>query len=177
MNKKVITKDNLCLISQKLKSEGKKIVTTNGSYDLFHCGHIMSLEFSKSLGDILIVGVNSDSSVKSYKGDNRPIIPENERLYILSALECVDYVCLFDEVEIGKPLIELVKPHIHTTSSEWGENCPERKYIDLYDVKLVLIPRIIEISTTDIIKRILECIDSDSQFKSKTLDEKRAALV
>src|SRR3989338_3393543 len=84
-------------IARKAKRQGLKIVTTNGVFDLLHIGHIRNLEFAKSLGDILIVGVNSDASVRAYKGKNRPIVPEIERALIVASLKSVDYVFIFEE--------------------------------------------------------------------------------
>ncbi len=103
------TKEEIELISKRLKNQNKKIVFTNGCFDILHKGHVSYLNVAKSFGDILILGLNSDSSVKRLKGENRPINSEDDRAYILSALECVDYVVIFDE-DTPYELIKIVKP-------------------------------------------------------------------
>src|SRR3989338_4807015 len=96
-NKKITTLNKLISIVQKLKKQNKKIVTTNGVFDILHFGHVKYLEEAKKLGDILIVGVNTNASVKQNKGDNRPINDEKSRIGVLAALESVDYIFLFNE--------------------------------------------------------------------------------
>lgn len=105
------TQKDILTISQKYREEGKKIIFTNGCFDLIHSGHIKYLENAKEFGDILIVGLNSDQSVKLLKGNNRPINSENDRAYILAALKAVDYVVIFDD-ETPYELIKIIKPHI-----------------------------------------------------------------
>ena len=97
LNDKIVSLKKLKLIVNKLKKENKKIVTTNGVFDLLHVGHVRYLERARKLGDVLIVGVNSDSSVKTNKGDKRPINNEKSRLIVLAGIESVDYVFLFNE--------------------------------------------------------------------------------
>ena len=175
-NSKILSKNSLKEIVNHLRSLKRVIVTTNGSYDLLHCGHIKSLEFSKSLGDVLIVGVNSDKSVKAYKGKHRPLVPEDERAYMLASLSCVDYVCIFDEVEIGGSLVELVRPDIHTNSEEWGVECPEKPLLDKYNIKLELIPKFYNLSTTNIIDKIIAIGRDNGCVPSKTLEQQREIL-
>ena len=173
---KIVDKYNLVELVENVRNMGKTIVTTNGSYDLLHYGHVKSLEFSKSLGDVLILGVNSDESVRAYKGYDRPLIPEDERAYMLASLSCVDYVCLFDEIDVGGALIKLVKPNIHTTASEWGVDCPERPLLDKYKIRLELIPKFKKLSTTDIIDRIIDIGIKNGCVPSKTLEQQREIL-
>ncbi len=97
-------------ISEELKSKGKRIVFTNGCFDLLHAGHISFLETAKSFGDVLILGLNSDRSVTALKGEERPINIQADRAYILAALEAVDYVVIFDE-DTPYELIKAIKPH------------------------------------------------------------------
>lgn len=104
------TQKDILTISQKYREEGRKIIFTNGCFDLIHSGHIKYLENAKEFGDILIVGLNSDQSVKLLKGSNRPINSENDRACILAALEAVDYVVIFDD-ETPYELIKIIKPH------------------------------------------------------------------
>lgn len=104
---KIVDRESLSSLAEDLHEAEVRIVTTNGSYDLMHAGHAKALRWSSGLGDVLIVGVNSDASVRAYKDVNRPIIPQRERCYQVAALECVDYVCVFDEPEIGGPLLRV----------------------------------------------------------------------
>ena len=105
------THDEIVVLSAELKSKGKKIIFTNGCFDLLHAGHVRYLETAKSFGDVLILGLNSDQSVATLKGTNRPINTQSDRAYILAALEAVDYVVVFDE-DTPYNLIKAIKPHI-----------------------------------------------------------------
>ncbi len=115
----VLNRSDLRLDVQDLKRAGKKIVFTNGCFDLVHPGHIRLLEQARSLGDALIVGINSDSSVRKNKGAGRPVIPEGERAEILAAMAAVDYVVIFDE-PTPKELIAAILPNILVKGSDWG---------------------------------------------------------
>lgn len=174
MSEKILKIEDLESISLNLKRSQKIIVTTNGSYDLLHTGHIRGLELSKSYGDVLIVGVNSDESIRTYKGPQRPIISEKERVYMLSSLMFVDYVCLFDEVEIGSRLISLAKPHIHTTGAEWGEKCPEIETIRKYGVELKLISQFDNMSTTHLVGKIVDVCGAE--YEKYDLEKQRKIL-
>lgn len=138
---------------KKLKRQGKKIVTTNGSFDIMHVGHVRSLQESKQQGDILIVGVNSDSSVRAYKSKDRPIIPEDQRAEMLAALECVDYVFIFQETDPIK-FINAIKPDTHTNSSDYGQDCIEAEAVRENGGKLYLLKKYDGISSTNIMKKI-----------------------
>jgi D-beta-D-heptose 7-phosphate kinase / D-beta-D-heptose 1-phosphate adenosyltransferase len=105
------TLDEITLLSKELKTRGKKIIFTNGCFDILHAGHVRYLETAKSYGDVLILGLNSDRSVKALKGENRPINLELDRAYILAALEAVDYVVVFDD-DTPYNLIKAIQPHI-----------------------------------------------------------------
>jgi len=117
-DKHIKTIDEISILVQELKSRGKKIVFTNGCFDIVHAGHIRYLENSKSFGDILIVGLNSDRSVTSLKGPARPFNVEIDRAYILAALESVDYVVIFDE-DTPYNLINIIKPNVLTKGSDY----------------------------------------------------------
>ena len=138
-------------ISLKFRSEGKKIVTLNGSFDILHIGHIYALAEAKKRGDILIVGINSDLSYRQYKDKNGPIISERDRAIILSSLESVDFVVIFEDTNPIK-FIKAVKPHVHCNGVEYGKNCIEAQLLKKLGSKLVLLPRIF--STTIIKKKI-----------------------
>lgn len=158
--RKIVTLEELGRISQELKSQGKILVTTNGTFDILHVGHKRALEQSKSFGDVLIVGVNSDSSVKQYKSDLRPIVPENDRAEMLAGLACVDYVVIFQEKEPSN-FLNIVKPHIHTKGGEYDpEKLIETAIIKQNGGKVVKTDQVLGLSTTNIIKKIIKVYTS-----------------
>jgi rfaE bifunctional protein nucleotidyltransferase chain/domain len=138
-----------------LRRQGKRVVFTNGCFDLLHPGHIYLLSQAKSLGEVLVVGVNSDASVKRLKGAQRPILSETERILLLSALEVVDYVTTFRE-DTPLELIRLLRPQVLVKGGDWNlEAVVGREVVEEEDGKVVLISYQAGFSTTDIIKRIL----------------------
>jgi len=142
-------------IVQKLKNLNKKIVTTNGVFDIIHLGHVRYLEQAKKLGDVLIVGVNTDKSVKQIKGDERPINDEKSRLHVLAALESVDYVFLFNEKTPVKWL-EKIKPDVHVKAGDYKINqIIEKNVIEKNNGNVVIIKIEKGYSTTSIINNIL----------------------
>jgi rfaE bifunctional protein nucleotidyltransferase chain/domain len=133
----------------------KKIVFTNGCFDILHSGHIAYLYEAKKLGDILIIGLNSDNSIKRIKGEKRPIVLQEERAFLLSALEMVDYVTIFDE-DTPYELIKIIKPHILVKGGDWPiDNIVGKDIVESYGGKVLNIPLIEGKSTTNIIERIL----------------------
>lgn len=158
INHKIKTLEEISRISQGLKKQGKKIVTTNGTFDLIHIGHVKSFQAAKGHGDILIIGLNSDKSVKSYRGENsgRPLVPQKERAEMLAALEVVDYVVIFDEPEPSK-FLEIVKPNIHIKGKDWENKfCPEKEVVERNGGEMKFIDLIQGFSTTNLINKILE---------------------
>jgi rfaE bifunctional protein nucleotidyltransferase chain/domain len=138
----------------KQKRNGKRVVFTNGCFDLLHPGHIHSLEAARNLGDFLIVGINSDESVRTLKGEGRPLIPEQERAEILASLECVDGVVIFDELTPQKTIAGLL-PDILVKGSDWpGNQIVGREEVEAAGGKVVLIDNVAGYSTTDIVKKI-----------------------
>lgn len=150
---KIKSKEEIKNIAENLKKEGKTIVTCNGCFDILHIGHIKFLKEAKEQGDTLIVGINSDQSVKENKGAERPINNEDNRAQILSALEMVDYITIFNENTPIK-LLETIQPNIHCNGEEYGENCIEAKTIKKHNGKIHLIRLKEGFSTTDIINKI-----------------------
>jgi len=118
LQNKIIPYSEIAELSQKLHQQEKKIVFTNGCFDILHCGHIRYLEKAKALGDILILGLNSDASVKRLKGNNRPIVPEKERALVVAGLESVDYVCIFEQ-DTPYELIDLIQPDVLVKGGDW----------------------------------------------------------
>ena len=137
------------------RRRGKKIVFTNGCFDILHAGHVRYLKKARSLGDALIVGLNSDSSIRAIKGETRPIVPERERAEVLSALECVDHIVIFKD-ETPLRLIETIKPDVLAKGADWaakdivGGECVKKNGGRIARVTLVKGK-----STTNIISRIL----------------------
>lgn len=151
---KIIEKAEIENIIPDLKSQGKKIVSTNGCFDILHVGHTRCLQASKALGDILIVYLNSDSSIKRLKGPSRPVNNQQDRAEIIASLECVDFVVIFEE-DTPCDLIELVKPHIHTKGGDYNpENLPETKIIQKNGGELVFINFVEGKSTTKTIEKM-----------------------
>jgi len=144
----------MSVIVEHLKSQGKTIVMTNGCFDLLHVGHVRCLQDAKEAGDVLVVAVNSDSSVKSYKDPGLPINPENERLEVLAALECVDYVFLFTDLTVDKVLLRL-KPHYQAKGSDYTEETvPERQTVLSYGGKVIITGDPKDHATRDLIAKI-----------------------
>ena len=148
--------DTLKYIAEDLREKGKKIVFTNGCFDIFHVGHLRYLKESAKYGDVLIIGVNSDKSVKRLKGNNRPIVNEDERMELLSSLSFVSYVVKFDE-DTPYELIKNIKPDIITKGGDYNPNTVVGKdIVEEYGGKVVICPLIGNKSTTNIIEKILE---------------------
>jgi rfaE bifunctional protein nucleotidyltransferase chain/domain len=153
---KIVGVNEITKISFELKSKGKKIVFTNGCFDILHRGHVEYLSKAKQLGDVLIVGLNSDSSVKMIKGDKRPIVPQEDRAFILSNLSFVDYVVIFDE-PTPYELISKIVPDVLVKGSDWSqENVVGRDIVEANGGKVVLIEIVPGRSTTNVIKTIIE---------------------
>lgn len=140
----------------RLKYEKKKIVFTNGCFDIIHSGHAEYLESAKSLGDILIVGLNSDDSVREIKGAKRPINDQQSRALVLLSLRPVDYVCLFEK-PTPIELIQIVKPDVLVKGGDWHKkDIVGTDFVESYDGKVVIIPVINNTSTSKIIDKILK---------------------
>lgn len=123
--RKLLRRSELVKVIEEAKAEGKAIVFTNGCFDILHIGHVRYLQDARSHGDMLVVGVNSDDSVRKLKGPDRPVVPEFERVEILAALECVDYVTLFAE-DTPVELIRAIKPNVHVKGGDYKpEDLPE----------------------------------------------------
>lgn len=160
MENKIKSREEITEICEGLRKQGKKIVSTNGSFDLFHYGHVLFLQEAKKQGDVLIVGVNSDNSVREWKKhigykdwEKRPINNEKARSEILAALGCVDYVTIFNETDCLR-FVESVKPNVHVNGSEYGENCIEAPIVKKYGGMVHIVKIVDGFSTSDIIRKI-----------------------
>ena len=150
----LIRRENLSSLINELHKNGKTVVATNGCFDILHVGHVRYLEKTKSFGDILIVLLNSDKSVKSIKGPERPINNENDRAEVLSALKSVDYVVLFDE-DSPRNLLDEMKPDVYTKGADYTmETLPEADIMKKNGTRVEFIDFVEGKSTTNIINKI-----------------------
>jgi len=154
--KKLIKPQFLHQKVQKLRKENKTIVTINGSFDLLHAGHLHILYEASKRAEVLIVALNSDDSIKKYKNANRPIIPLKYRLQMIAALNFVDYVTFFDEIDPIK-ILSIIKPDVHVNGKEYGENCIEADIVKKNKGKVYLVDLKDNMSTSKIIKKIKLC--------------------
>ncbi len=153
---KIFNRNELATVLQQLKSEGNVVVTTNGCFDVLHLGHLRYLQAARQLGDLLVVAINSDASVRELKGENRPLIPEDERAEMLAGLECVDYVVIFPELTPIELLSEL-KPNIHVKGGDYKlEQLVEREVVEANGGKVIVGLNVPGKSTTNLIEVICE---------------------
>lgn len=153
---KIKSLSTLKKIVSQLKAEGRRIVFTNGCFDLLHVGHVRYLEKAKKLGDVLVVALNTDHSVKLIKGKNRPIVPQKERAEVLAALEFVDYVLLFNEPDPLK-IIKTIKPNVLVKGADWDKGkIVGREIVEETDGKVLRIPLTAGASTTNLIEKIIK---------------------
>ncbi len=155
MREKIWGRSDLVAHLEQERQAGKKIVFTNGCFDLLHVGHLRYLAAARALGDLLVLGLNSDASVQSIKGPLRPIIPESDRAEVMAALEMIDYVVLFDE-PTPQQLIEAVQPDVLVKGGDWGiDAIVGREVVWARGGTVRNIPIVEGWSTTRIIERIL----------------------
>lgn len=156
----ILTIDELVNIRKAIKSNKKKVVFTNGCFDILHKGHIDYLNEAKKLGDYLVVGVNSDESVRKIKGPKRPILPQEERAFIISNLIAVDFVCIFEE-ETPLKLIEQVLPDFLVKGADWAiEAVVGKDIVEKNGGKVMTITLTPNKSTTNLIETILKTYNS-----------------
>jgi D-beta-D-heptose 7-phosphate kinase/D-beta-D-heptose 1-phosphate adenosyltransferase len=150
-----MTKDQLVLLLQAARTQGKRIVFTNGCFDLMHVGHTRYLQAAKELGDLLVVAVNSDASVRSLnKAPDRPIVSEAQRAEVVAALGCVDHVILFDEPD-PQGLIAALQPDVLVKGGDWAlERIVGREIVESRGGVVRTIPLVPGVSTTSLIQRI-----------------------
>jgi rfaE bifunctional protein nucleotidyltransferase chain/domain len=155
VKKKVISRDRLQVTLREIREKGKSIATLNGSFDLLHAGHLEMIYQASLQGDVLIVALNSDESIKKYKSPKRPIISLEYRMQMMAALEMVDYVTWFEEIN-PISILEEIRPDVHVNGSEYGENCIEADVVKKHGGKVHIVSLIPGLSTTNIIRKILE---------------------
>ena len=154
--KKICPRKELKAEVDRLKKQGKKVIFTNGCFDILHAGHTRYLREARKLGDALILGLNSDSSVRAIKGEKRPIVPQDERAEVLAALSSVDYVTIFDE-ETPLALIEFLQPDVIVKGGDWAEkDIVGADSVRKWGGRVAIMPELEGASTTNIIDRVLQ---------------------
>lgn len=155
-SKKWLSIESMVKAAEAHRSAGERIVFTNGCFDLLHAGHVRYLSAARAEGDLLVVGLNSDASVKRIKAPGRPVVPEKQRAEVLSALACVDYVVIFDEPDPGS-LIRQIVPDVLVKGADWAEDhIIGADTVKARGGKVVRVPLVPEVSTSALIRRIIE---------------------
>jgi D-beta-D-heptose 7-phosphate kinase/D-beta-D-heptose 1-phosphate adenosyltransferase len=174
LHSKALTLAEAILRFGREKRNGHKVVFTNGCFDLLHPGHIRGFELARQMGDELIVGLNSDSSVRQLKGPRRPVIPEQERAEILSALEAVDAVIIFNE-PTPRAVIARLLPDVLVKGGDWpGDQIVGREEVEAAGGRVVSIPFVPGYSTTMILQKIREDAGSSGEREKSQTKDKRA---
>ena len=156
MNSTIKSLDELVSIRKELKKQNKKVVFTNGCFDILHAGHVDYITKAKEKGDVLIVAVNSDSSTKRIKGPTRPIVPQNERAFIISSLKPVDYAFIFEE-DTPYEVIKKIVPDVLVKGADWApDKIVGRDIVEANGGKVETIEFVNDQSTTNIIKTVLD---------------------
>lgn len=154
LEQKLKSREELRRICRQLHAEGKTVVFANGCFDLLHVGHIRYLQAAREEGDALIVGLNGDRSVRRLKGPQRPLMPEQERAEILCAIECVDWVVVFEDLTVDPLLLEL-RPDVHAKGTDYTvETVPERETVRSYGGRVAIVGDPKDHSTRDFLHRL-----------------------
>jgi len=152
---KLVELDDLLAGLAGRRAGGARVVFTNGAFDLLHVGHLRSLERARAVGDVLVVGLNSDASVRSGKPPGRPVIPERERAELIAALACVDFVVLFDE-PTAERLVRAIRPEIYVKGADYSlDALPEAPIVQAYGGRVELLPLEEGHSTSGLIQEIV----------------------
>jgi D-glycero-beta-D-manno-heptose 1-phosphate adenylyltransferase len=152
--KQTLSRSDLVTKLAQHRAQNAKIVLANGCFDILHVGHIRYLAGAKAEGDILVVAINSDNSVRKLKGEGRPILPERERAELVAALESVDYVTIFDESNV-EPLLEALRPNVHAKGTDYtAETVPERAFADRLGIRVAIVGDAKNHSTRDLLAQL-----------------------
>ncbi len=152
----LVSADQLTLLGESYRQKGKKLVLTNGCFDLLHTGHVRYLQQARALGDVLLVAVNSDRSVRELKGPTRPLNAEHDRAEVVAALRCVDHVTIFDELRVTE-VIKKLQPAIYAKGGDYTEeslDAEERSALTRAGAEVYILPLVKERSTTSLIKKM-----------------------
>ena len=152
---KLITLAEARVLAQGMRAAGKRVVVANGAFDMLHVGHARYLAAARAAGDILFVAVNSDASVRASKGPLRPVVPESERAELLSHIDCVDWIVLFDEPTVAE-VLRALQPHVHAKGTDYTvESVPERAVVAEWGGETIICGDPKEHATTDLVAEIL----------------------
>jgi len=161
MNEKILSPGEVGGVRARLRAAGKTLVFTNGCFDLLHVGHVRYLRAARSLGDRLLVAINSDRTVRALKGPGRPVLSERERAEILAALEAVDYVTVFDELSPRRLITEIL-PDVLVKGGDYAlDEIHGREEVEASGGRVLALPFIEGASTTDIIERIKKSLENE----------------
>lgn len=158
-SRSIIKNNDIGPLVSRLRIDGKTIATLNGSFDLLHAGHLHMLREASAQADVLIVALNTDRSIKEYKSPERPICPLEDRLAMIDALKCVDYVTWFDETD-PRTLLSIIKPDVHVNGAEYGDDCLEAETVRAHGGRIHIVPLVHGHSTSQLIERIKVLCDS-----------------
>jgi D-glycero-beta-D-manno-heptose 1-phosphate adenylyltransferase len=151
---KIVSREGLHAILEEHRRAGRKIVFANGVFDLLHVGHVRYLEAARAEGDLLVVGINSDASTRKLKGDGRPILTERARAALVAALRIVDYVVIFDELDVNSLLREL-QPEVHAKGTDYtADTVPERELAAMLGIRVAIVGDPKQHSTRDLLARL-----------------------
>ena len=156
MRNKLVEPEQLDSWLQEVRDEGKTLATLNGSFDLLHAGHLHMFHSAADQADLLLVALNTDSSIQRYKSPSRPIVPLEDRLQMVAALGCVDAVTYFDETD-PRALLERIKPDVHVNGAEYGKDCLEAETVKRHGGRIHIVELVPGRSTTDLIAKIRSC--------------------
>ncbi|MGC2741253.1 MAG: adenylyltransferase/cytidyltransferase family protein [Candidatus Acidiferrales bacterium] len=151
---KIVSREGLHAILEEHRRSSRKIVFANGVFDLLHVGHVRYLQAARAEGDLLVVGINSDSSTRKLKGDGRPILTERARAVLVAALRAVDYVVIFDELDVNSLLREL-QPDVHDKGTDYtADTVPERELAKMLGIRVAIVGDPKQHSTRDLLARL-----------------------
>jgi rfaE bifunctional protein nucleotidyltransferase chain/domain len=157
--RKILSRESLRTEMDRARSEGKRIILANGCFDILHVGHIRYLEAARAEGDLLVVGVNSDDSVRGLKGEGRPVLSEQARAKLVAALAAVDYVLIFSEANV-EALLEGLRPHAHAKGTDYArETVPEREVARRLGIEMAIVGDRKDHSTRELFARLREGAD------------------
>jgi rfaE bifunctional protein nucleotidyltransferase chain/domain len=154
--RRVLTLSELLEMRPAWREAGLRVVLTNGTFDLLHIGHVRYLEAARSFGDLLVVGINSDASVRAYKEPGRPVVPEDERAEIVASLRCVDYITIFAE-PTAIELVKALQPDVYAKGGDYapgGKPLPEAEAVQAYGGEVRIIPFVQGHSASELIRRL-----------------------
>jgi D-glycero-beta-D-manno-heptose 1-phosphate adenylyltransferase len=167
---KILSRSGLQKILEEHRRAGRKIVFANGVFDLLHAGHVRYLKAAREAGDVLVVGINSDASTRKLKGAGRPILTERGRATLVAALRCVDYVVIFDDLDV-QPLLRELQPDVHAKGTDYTEETvPERELARLLGIRVAIVGDKKDHSTRDFLARVREARDAK---RESTLEKSR----